>query len=415
MKQKRLRVLILILVGILLIISGCVYALTRPPKLDTTGYKVIDNVKVNVYSKAKVKEFIESMNGKLITNNNINTKKLGEQEVKFIYENENGQERMGVFNIDVVDEEKPLVWLSSSYSTPVGTDINFEEEIFCADNYDSNPTCKVEGTYDINTPGSYKLTYVAVDSSNNETRLPFTLNVYEPTPPEPEEENAQPEETPEQQEEVSTAFHEVVEEHKDKDTEIGIDVSKWQGDINFKKVKKAGATFVMIRVGSQQGVNGEYILDPYFKTNVENATKNGLKVGVYFYSYADSKEESKKQADWVLDQIKDYNITLPVAFDWECYNNFNEMELSIFGLNEVAESFLDTVEDAGYAGMLYGSKNYLNSIWKYHSYDVWLAHYTEKTDYDSHYVMWQLCQDGKIDGIDTAVDINILYKNDNKK
>lgn len=260
MKQKRLRVLILILVGLLLIISGCVYALTRPPKLDTTGYKVIDNVKVNVYSKAKVKEFIESMNGKLITNNNINTKKLGEQEVKFIYENENGQKRMGVFNIDVVDEEKPLVWLSSSYSTPVGTDINFEEEIFCADNYDSNPTCKVEGTYDINTPGSYKLTYVAVDSSNNETRLPFTLNVYEPTPPEPEEENAQPEETPEQQEEVSTAFHEVVEEHKDKDTEIGIDVSKWQGDINFKKVKKAGATFVMIRVGSQQGVNGEYIL-----------------------------------------------------------------------------------------------------------------------------------------------------------
>ena len=88
------------------------------------------------------------------------------------------------------------------------------------------------------------------------------------------------------------------------------------------------------------------------------------------------------------------------------------MQLSLFGLNEVAESFLEKIENAGYDGMLYGSKNYLNSIWKYHDYDVWLAHYTDETDYDSDYVMWQLCQDGRIDGINTAVDINVLYKND---
>ena len=87
------------------------------------------------------------------------------------------------------------------------------------------------------------------------------------------------------------------------------------------------------------------------------------------------------------------------------------MELSLFGLNEVAESFLEKIEDAGYDGMLYGSKNYLNSIWKYQSYDVWLAHYTKETDYVSEYVMWQLCQDGQIDGINTTVDINVLYKN----
>ena len=170
----------------------------------------------------------------------------------------------------------------------------------------------------------------------------------------------------------------------------------------------------MIRVGSQQGVQGEYILDPYFKKNIEKAIENNLKVGVYFYSYADSKKEAEHQANWVLKQIKDYEVVLPIAFDWECYNSFNQMELSLFGLNEVAEAFLERVEKKGYDGMLYGSKSYLDSIWKYHNYDVWLAHYTEKTDYDSDYVMWQLCQDGKIDGIDTTVDINVLYKNKEK-
>ena len=407
MKKK---IIIISSLGAFLIVLGVVISLLATPEIDNTGYTLIENLKVPVYSKVKVKDLIASIDGKVITNKTLNTEELGKQEVSFVYENEENKEKRGVFTIDVVDEEKPLVWLSGSYSARVGSNLNLEDEIFCADNYDSNPTCKIEGTYDLNTAGTYNLTYVATDSNNNEERINFTLNVYEPAP-------ATTTQTPapaEEREEVVTAFNDVVATHKDENTEIGIDVSKWQGDIDFKKVKDAGATFVMIRVGSQQGVDGEYILDPYFKQNIENALANDLKVGAYFYSYANSKKEARKQATWVLNQTKDYELTLPIAFDWECYNSFNQMELSLFGLNEVAESFLERVEDKGYDGMLYGSKNYLNSIWKYHDYDVWLAHYTDQTDYDSHYVMWQLCQDGRIDGINTAVDINVLYKNDTK-
>ena len=405
MKKK---IIIISSLGAFLIILGSIISILAPPEIDNTGYTLIENLKIPVYSKVKIKDLITSIEGKVITNKTLNTEKLGKQEVSFVYENGNNKEKRGVFTIDVVDEEKPLVWLSGSYSARVGSNLNLEDEIFCADNYDSNPTCKIEGTYDLNKAGTYNLTYVAKDCNNNEERINFILNVYEPAP-------ATTTQTPapaEEREEVVTAFNDVVATHKDENTEIGIDVSKWQGDIDFKKVKDAGATFVMIRVGSQQGVDGEYILDPYFKQNIENALANDLKVGVYFYSYANSKKEARKQATWVLDQIKDYEITLPIAFDWECYNSFNQMELSLFGLNEVAESFLEKVEDKGYDGMLYGSKNYLNSIWKYHDYDVWLAHYTDQTDYDSHYVMWQLCQDGRIDGINTAVDINVLYKNE---
>ena len=407
MKKK---IIIISSLGAILIVLGVVISLLAPPEIDNTGYTLIENLKVPVYSKLKVKDLIASIDGKVITNKTLNTEELGKQEVSFVYKDKNNKEKRGVFTIDVVDEEKPLVWLSGSYSARVGSDLNLEDEIFCADNYDSNPTCKIEGTYDLNTAGTYNLTYVATDSNKNEERINFTLNVYEPAPAT----TTQTPDAAEQREEVVTAFNDVVAIHKDENTEIGIDVSKWQGDIDFKKVKDAGATFVMIRIGSQQGVDGEYILDPYFKQNIENALANDLKVGVYFYSYANSKKEARKQATWVLDQIKDYEITLPIAFDWECYNSFNQMELSLFGLNEVAESFLEKVEDKGYDGMLYGSKNYLNSIWKYHDYDVWLAHYTDQTDYDSHYIMWQLCQDGRIDGINTAVDINVLYKNDTK-
>lgn len=407
MKKK---IIIISSLGAFLIILGVVISILVPPEIDNTGYTLIENLKVPVYSKLKVKDLIASIDGKVVTNKTLNTEELGKQEVSFVYKNKNDKEKRGVFTIDVVDEEKPLVWLSGSYSARVGSNLNLEDEIFCADNYDSNPTCKIEGTYDLNKAGTYNLTYVAKDCNNNEERINFILNVYEPAPATT---TLTPDQT-EQREEVVTAFNDVVATHKDENTEIGIDVSKWQGDIDFKKVKDAKATFVMIRVGSQQGIDGEYILDPYFKQNIENALANDLKVGVYFYSYANSKKEAIKQANWVLNQIKDYEITLPIAFDWECYNSFNQMELSLFGLNEVAESFLERVEDKGYDGMLYGSKNYLNSIWKYHDYDVWLAHYTDQTDYDSHYVMWQLCQDGRIDGINTAVDINVLYKNDTK-
>ncbi len=405
MKKK---IIIISSLGAFLFVLGVVISLLAPPEIDNTGYTLIENLKVPVYSKVKVKDLIASIDGKVVTNKTLNTEELGKQEVSFVYKNKNDKEKRGVFTIDVVDEEKPLVWLSGSYSARVGSNLNLEDEIFCADNYDSNPTCKIEGTYDLNKAGTYNLTYVAKDCNNNEERINFILNVYEPAPATT---TLTPDQT-EQREEVVTAFNDVVATHKDENTEIGIDVSKWQGDIDFKKVKDAKATFVMIRIGSQQGVDGEYVLDPYFKQNIENALANDLKVGVYFYSYANSKKEARKQATWILNQIKDYEITLPIAFDWECYNSFNQMELSLFGLNEVAESFLERVEDKGYDGMLYGSKNYLNSIWKYHDYDVWLAHYTDQTDYDSHYVMWQLCQDGRIDGINTAVDINVLYKNE---
>lgn len=399
MKKKIIIISSIVIVAIL-IISLIVYFNVRIV-VDNSGFTLKDDLTVNVYSDVKVKDFIKDIDGKVVDNNKIKTTELGKVEVEFIYLNSDNRKRKGVFEVEVKDLEEPLIWLSNSYSVRVGDDVNLEDEILCADNYDSNPSCKITGDYDLNTAGNYSLVYEAEDSSGNKESVDFTLYVYEPREVTGGGSSS---------EVTYTDFNDILEEHKNDDTLVGIDVSKWQGAIDFSKVKEAGAEFVIIRVGHQNGVGGEYVLDPYFKRNIRKALDNKLKVGIYFYSYADSKKEARKQAEWVIKQIKDYDITLPIAFDFESFTLFNSMKLSLYGLNEVAESYFSTLEDAGYDTMLYGSKNYLNAIWKYNTNKVWLAHYTDKTDYDKDYVMWQLCQDGVVDGINGFVDIDILYK-----
>ena len=399
MKKKVIIISSIVIIAIL-IISLIVYFNVRIV-VDNSSFTLKDDLTVNVYSDVKVKDFIKDIDGKVVDNNKIKTTELGKVEVEFIYLNRENRKRKGVFEVEVKDLEEPLIWLSNSYSVRVGDEVNLEDEILCADNYDSNPSCKITGEYDLNMAGNYSLVYEAEDSSGNKESVDFTLNVYEPRSITSGGSSS---------EVTYTDFNAILEEHKTDDTLVGIDVSKWQGAIDFSKVKEAGAEFVIIRVGSQNGVGGDYVLDPYFKRNIRKAFDNDLKVGIYFYSYADSKKEARKQAEWVIKQIKDYDITLPVAFDFESFTLFNSMNLSLYQLNEVAESYFSTLEDAGYDTMLYGSKNYLNAIWKYNTNKVWLAHYTDETDYDKDYMMWQLCQDGVIDGINGYVDIDILYK-----
>ena len=402
---------ILIIAIILLIIAITILIIYLNNRIidDNSGFTLKDNLQTEVYTKANIKDYIDKIDGKILKQDPINTKKLGTQEISFIYLNKNNQKRRGTIQIEIKDTEQPLVWINNNYSTKVGQEPNFDN-IICVDNYDNKPKCEMSGNYDINTPGTYNLKYKAEDNSGNIFEKNITLTVYEPVT----NTHSTPSNTKQPQTPTFTDFQTVLTNYKNENTEIGIDVSKWQGDIDFTKVKNAGASFVMIRVGSQSGTKGEYVLDPYFKQNIENALQNNLKVGIYFYSYADSEKEATKQAKWVIDQIKDYNITLPVVFDFESFNSFNDMELSIFGLNQVADTFIKTLENNGYIGVLYGSKNYLNAIWKYHEQPVWLAHYTNQTDYDKEYFMWQMCDDGKIDGINGYVDIDILYKSSSK-
>lgn len=404
-KNKKIIIMILIVV-LLLIFSIELYAYIRI-KTAKIEVELVSNLKIEFNEEVKISDLISSINGKIINDQKIDTTKLGEQTISFKFKNNDGITVPYSFDIEVVDTTEPLIWLSSSYTVLKDSDVDLTKQILCGDNYDNKPKCVIEGNYDLNTAGDYSLVYKATDSSGNTEVAPFTLHVIDPKPKENNEETKEEVETPE---ENYTLFTDVVTNYKNKDTKIGIDVSSWQGKIDFKKLKTSGVEFVMIRVGGTRGLNKEYFVDENFKYNISEANKNDIDVGIYFYSYANTIELAKKDAKWVLKQIKDYDVNLPIAFDWENWKYYNEYNLSFFGLTSMAEAFLDEVENAGYDGMLYSSKTYLENIWMNPKHDIWLAHYTDQTSYTGDYKMWQMCENGKVDGIDTLVDIDILYK-----
>ncbi len=358
-----------------------------------------DNLKTDFLSDAKVSDFIESINGKIVDDYIIDTTKIGKQEVRFTYINEDDIELDCSYNIQVVDVTPPLIWLNSTYNVNVGSKVSLVDDILCGDDYDPNPACEVIGDYNMNEVGSYDLVFKATDSSGNVTEQEFTLNVRKPASGSSSSNTSR----------TQTDFTDIVAEYKNESTEIGIDISKWQGDIDFNALKKAGVEFIIIRVGTSDGIGGENLVDSKFIQNIEGANKVGIPVGIYFYSYANSNARAGADAKWVLDQIKNYQVDLPIVFDWENWGFYNEFNLSFFGLSDMANSFLSVIEDAGYEGMLYSSKNYLEKIWLEMDYPVWLAHYTSKTNYAGTYSYWQLCNNGSVTGIDGDVDINIRY------
>ena len=358
-----------------------------------------DDLTIPFNEECKISDFIEKINGKIVNDYEIDTTLLGVQKIDFYYINDENVKIPYFFEITVVDITAPIVWLGSSYTITTNFVGNLEEKIMCADDADDNPTCIIEGEYDTKKVGSYKLNYIATDASGNEKNWPFTLYVKKASS------------TASSTVQTRTNFEDAIKNYKNENTKLGIDVSSWQGDIDFEKVKNAGVEFAILRVGSKKGSGGEYFLDSKFIRNIEGFNEVGIPVGIYCYSYAKTKEEAKEEALWVINQIKDYDVDLPIAYDWENWSSYNKYHLSLFNLTNNAKIFLDTITKYGYQGMLYSSKNYLESIWYDTGYQTWLAHYTKQTDYKGEYTFWQFCNNGKIDGINGNVDFDIMYIN----
>jgi glycoside hydrolase family 25 len=399
MKNKKLILIICIVVGIILLSVGG-FLLYKYIEIKNAVVKVVlkDNLEANFADTLRVSSFIESINGKIVDDYYLNTDSLGKKKIDFEYINDDGIKIKYNYEINVVDREAPLIWLGKSYNVTRGSEDNLIDKIMCGDNYDNNPECVIEGDYNLDNVGSYNLVFKATDSSGNVSKKKFILNVNEASSK--KESNGV---------KSVTEFSDVIKNYKNDNTQIGIDVSKWQGDIDFSKLKSAGVEFVIIRIGSSTGINGENFIDSKFIQNIKNANSVGIPVGVYFYSYANSVDRAISDAKWIIENIKDYKVELPIAFDWENWGSFNTYELSFFGLTNMAKRFMDTVKDAGYDAMLYSSKTYLENIWMSVDYPVWLAHYTKNTNYAGDYSYWQICSNGRVDGINGDVDIDIRY------
>ena len=349
--------------------------------------------------KVYIKDLIEKINGKLINNPLVDTNKVGKSKVQISYYNHYGFIENKYIEIEIRDLTPPTIVINSTYVVEKGETKNLLDQIFCADDYDDHVNCQIKGQYDLNKIGKYPLTITATDQSNNVTSKNFTLKVID----------KQKESSEEKGEQEKINFKDIYQKYKSKNTQIGLDLSKWQGKIDFSKIKEQGVEFVMIKIGGQSKKNAKIEMDPNFIANITGALENNLKVGLYFYSYATNEKEAKNQAEWLLNKIQNYNITMPIAFDWENFNQYYTYHISFHTLNNIANTFFQTIEKKNYQTLLYSSKYYLETVWYQEEYQNWIAHYTNISEGKEEYRMWQLCNNGKIEGIQGDVDIDIFY------
>lgn len=360
----------------------------------------------NVYSKVQLKDIIDDENIELLNGDDyVDTDTLGEKKFTLKYLHD-GKKYKKVLNYTITDNDKPiLINVPSTQTVTLNSEVNPCDKAVFADNYDKKPTCNIEGEYDTKQVGTYNLTYIISDSSNNTVSKKLTFNVIVPS------NNTTTTKKPTTTDTKRKKISEAIEQYKNDNTMIGIDVSRYQENIDFEKVKNSGVEFVMIRIGVQSGAKKDVSIDSYYLENIKKAKEAGLLVGVYLYSTAISPEIAKEQAKWVIKTLDGVKLDFPIAFDWENWQYFREYEISLYDLSKSYLSFAEEIEKNGYKAMLYGSKYYLENMWlDKGNYPVWLAHYTDKTNYSGDHIMWQYSAIGEVDGINSAVDLDVYYK-----
>ena len=192
----------------------------------------------------------------------------------------------------------------------------------------------------------------------------------------------------------------------------GVDVSAYQGDVNWNQVAVSGIKFAMIRVGYRGYGTGKIVEDAYARENLRGALHAGLEVGVYFFSQALNEEEVQEEIDFILDIIKDYEITMPVVFDWEYISDeARTADMDARTLTDLNIYFCETMEEAGYTPMIYfnsyQAKNMM-FLYELEDYPFWLAYYSYRMNYPYRVEMWQYTSTGRVPGIGGNVDINVM-------
>ncbi len=195
---------------------------------------------------------------------------------------------------------------------------------------------------------------------------------------------------------------------------VGIDVSYHQGDIDWELVRESGVEFVMMRVGYRgYGASGKLVEDTNFQANIRGALKAGLKVGVYFFSQALNLEEVEEEVDFLLERIEDYEIAMPVVYDWEYVSDeARTANMDARMLTDCSKHFCDLILEAGYQPMVYFNRNqaaYLLHLEELTDYPFWLAAYTDRMGFPYQVDMWQYTDSGQVPGIDGPVDVDILF------
>ena len=192
---------------------------------------------------------------------------------------------------------------------------------------------------------------------------------------------------------------------------LGIDVSKWNGSIDWNAVKNSGVSYVIIRCGYRGSSQGSLVEDPKYRTNIQGATAAGLKVGVYFFTQAVNEIEAVEEASMVLSLVSGYKLSYPIFLDVESSGGRAD-GISKETRTAVCKAFCQTIKNSGYTAGVYANKtwftNYIDAG-QLGAYRIWLAQYASKPTYTGRYDIWQYSSKGKVGGISGNVDMNLSY------
>lgn len=194
----------------------------------------------------------------------------------------------------------------------------------------------------------------------------------------------------------------------------GIDVSKYQGEIDWEAVAADDVEYAFIRLGIRGYTEGEILEDETFEDNIKGARRNDIDVGVYFFTQATSVEEAEEEAQYVIDSIEPYKVKYPVVIDVEAVTNTGARtrELTMEERTEYCIAFCEKIKEAGYEPMIYGNlKTFMLmlDLAKLEEYGKWFAYYDEQVYYPYAFKVWQYSDSGKVNGIVGDVDLNISF------
>lgn len=405
-KKDKRRTLRVLLVLILVLIAGIAAGLAYLYKSTKDSIEIeftADQPEVEFSEEHSSMEYVKDADGKVRPSRKyLDTSTLGARSIKYtvtkpVLGGLMKPSKTFTWNYEVVDLTPPLVlWNGSGSVIAVGDEFDVNKYIGYGDNADPAPRMKCEGKVDTSEPGDYTLHITLTDASGNSSECDMKITVAE--------------ELPGYEAGDRIKFKNFKKKYAGNGRHFGIDVSAWQDEIDFEAVKKAGCEFVMIRIGYSSGEGRVATPDNRFSENIRKAKEAGLKVGVYLYSYDKNTDMVRRTADWVVRKLAKEDLDLPVAFDWEEFGCFQDYGISFRDLNDMYDAFADELSKGGYDCMLYGSARYLDLVWEDTDVrPVWLAHYTEETDYEGPYMIWQASCTGRIKGIKGDVDLDILY------
>lgn len=194
---------------------------------------------------------------------------------------------------------------------------------------------------------------------------------------------------------------------------IGIDVSKYNKDIDWEKVKSSGIEYAIIRLGYRGSSTGSLVEDPYFERNLKGAREAGLKIGVYFFTQALNETEAVEEASMVESLVSASDLSLPVFLDVESAGGRADvMDRGVRTAN--IKAFIETLENAGYRAGVYANKKWLTTYInadELSEYPIWLAQYkVKRPTYEGKYDAWQYSSKGRVDGIEGNVDLDVILK-----